>query len=150
MEEEKDLINAIIYTRDDREYELLKSILLEEQKNAEVSRAVLDGFTHYDRPYDIAVIALEGAAGMNEALEIKERFPDTRILWVTSDEDFAQIAIRNHIYDLIKRPYEYDRLRESIRKLVSLCTNRFLYQSDVKDDYMTSLQNLNREWSALV
>ena len=150
MEEEKDLINAIIYTRDDREYELLKSILLEEQKNAEVSRAVLDGFTHYDRQYDIAVIALEGAAGMNEALEIKERFPDTRILWVTSDEDFAQIAIRNHIYDLIKRPYEYDRLRESIRKLVSLCTNRFLYQSDVKDDYMTSLQNLNREWSALV
>ena len=150
MEEEKDLINAIIYTRDDREYELLKSILLEEQKNAEVSRAVLDGFTHYDRSYDIAVIALEGAAGMNEALEIKERFPDTRILWVTSDEDFAQIAIRNHIYDLIKRPYEYDRLRESIRKLVSLCTNRFLYQSDVKDDYMTSLQNLNREWSALV
>ena len=150
MEEEKDLINAIIYTRDDREYELLKSILLEEQKNAEVSRAVLDGFTHYDRPYDIAVIALEGAAGMNEALEIKERFPDTRILWVTSDEDFAQIAIRNHIYDLIKRPYEYDRLRESIRNLVSLCTNRFLYQSDVKDDYMTSLQNLNREWSALV
>ena len=150
MEEEKDLINAIIYTRDDREYELLKSILLEEQKNAEVSRAVLDGFTHYDRQYDIAVIALEGAAGMNEALEIKERFPDTRILWVTSDEDFAQSAIRNHIYDLIKRPYEYDRLRESIRKLVSLCTNRFLYQSDVKDDYMTSLQNLNREWSALV
>ena len=58
-------------SKDDGEYELLKGILLEEQKNAEVSRAVLDGFTHYDRSYDIAVIALEGAAGMNEALEIK-------------------------------------------------------------------------------
>ena len=112
----------------------------------EVSRAVLDGFTHYDRPYDIAVIALEGAAGMNEALEIKERFPDTRILWVTSDENFAQIAIRNHIYDLIKRPYELDRLREAIRNVVSLCPSRFLYQSDGKGDYMTSLQDLNREW----
>ena len=144
------MIDAIIYTRDDMEYELLKGILLEEQKNAEVFRAVLDGFTHYDRPYDIAVIALEGAAGMNEALEIKERFPDTRILWVTSDEDFAQIAMRNHIYDFIKRPYEPDRLREAIRKVVSLCPNRFLYQSDGKGDYMTSLQELNREWSTLV
>ena len=145
-EEGQKLIDAIIYTKDDREYELLKDILLEEHNNAEVFRAELDGFTHYDRSYDIAVIALEGAAGMNEALEIKERFPDTKILWITSDEDFAQIAIRNHIYELIKRPYELDRLRKSIRKVVSLCLDRFLYKSDGKGDFTTSLQDLNREW----
>ena len=83
---------------------------------------------------------------MNEALEIKERFPDTRVLWITSDEDFVQIAMRNHIDDLIKRPYELDRLRESIRKAISLCPNRYLHQSDGKGDSMTSLRDLNREW----
>lgn len=121
-------MNAIIYTKDDMEYDLFKAILEREARLVNVKRAQLNGHKRYDHEYDVAVIALEGAEGMEVVLEYAQRFPDTRVIWVTSDPFFAGVAMRNHIYDFIQRPYEEDRLIISIRDVIERCPNRNVWR----------------------
>ena len=58
-------MNAVIYTKDDREYASMAGILKEESDSMDVFRDPLDGHGHYDYRYDMIVVALEGAKGMN-------------------------------------------------------------------------------------
>ena len=117
-------MDAIIYTRDDREYELCKMTLEREAGLIDVERAVLNGHKRYDYEYDVVIVALEGAEGMEVVLEYSERFADTNIIWITSDPFFAGTAIRRHIYDFIERPYDEERIRNAIKEVIPLCPNR--------------------------
>ena len=117
-------MDAIVYTRDDSEYALIKASLEKDTGPMTVDRAALSGHKRYDREYDVAVVALDGAEGMEVMLEHAKRFPDTQIIWVTNDPYFAGMAMRTHIYDFIERPYDEERIERSIREAIALCPNR--------------------------
>ena len=117
-------MEAIVYTRNDDEYDLIKTTLENEAGLIDVDRHPLNGHTRFDHGYDVAVVALKGAEGMEVMLEYASRFPDTNVIWITDDPFFAGIAIRNHIYDFIERPYSKERLEQSIRDVIERCPNR--------------------------
>ena len=117
-------MDAIIYTRDDEEYDLFKSILESEARRIAVKRDELNGHKRYDHEYDVVIVALEGAEGMEVVLEYAQRFSDTNVIWLTSDPFFAGTALRNHIYDFIRRPFDKERIVQSIREVIPRCPNR--------------------------
>ncbi len=53
-----------------------------------------------------------------------ERYPETQIIWITSDKDFASVAIRHHIHDFIVRPFTKERLSKSVREVLPKCARR--------------------------
>jgi DNA-binding NtrC family response regulator len=112
-------LEALIYTRNDLEYEQLRDALTEVSGLVDVSRDPLDGHGHYGKAYDIVIVALDGAKGMNEVTEWVGRFPDSKIVWITDDRDFAGVAIQKHICDFIVRPFNEERIKESLRSAVS-------------------------------
>ena len=120
-------MDAIIYTRDDAEYVLFKGVLEKEAKLIDVERAKLNGHKRYDYEYDVVVVALEGAEGMEVVLEYSQRFSDTNVIWVTSDPFFAGMAMRNHVFDFIERPFEKGRIERAIREVIPKCPNRNIW-----------------------
>ena len=112
-------MQAVIYTKDDAEYRRMEEILLEENPGIGVRRDPLDGHGHYGVTYDIVVAALDGAKGMEIVLEWSKRYRHSQIIWITSDPDFAGMAIRRHIYDFIVRPCCDERFRESVRGAIA-------------------------------
>ena len=104
-------MDAVIYTKDDTEYNRLSTALQEESELMDVYRDPLDGHGHFDYAYDMVVVALEGAQGMETVLEWSRRYPDTQIIWITSDRYFAGMATRQHIHDFILRPYQVEQIR---------------------------------------
>ncbi len=111
-------MNAVIYTKDDREYVSMAGILREEADSLDVFRDPLDGHGHYDYPYDMVVVALEGARGMNTVLEWSDRYPDARIIWLTSDPDFLSVAFKRHLSDFLVRPFNETEFRRSARNAI--------------------------------
>ena len=133
------IMDAIIYTRDDTEYDLIKEMLERGSAHMDVYRHPLNGHKRYDNEYDIVIVALNGAEGMEVMLEYVQRFPDTSIIWITDDPFFAGIALRNHIYDFIERPYAQDRLEQSIRDVIanSPNRNRWVYPAKKKEELLS-------------
>lgn len=107
-------MNAVIYTKDNQEYLSMAEILREESDRMDVFRDPLDGHGHCDYPYDVVVVALEGARGMNTVLEWSERYPNTGIIWLTSDPYFARIAFQRHLSGFLVRPFHEAEFREAV------------------------------------
>ncbi len=117
-------MNAIIYTRSDVEYESFKKIIEKKNPNIDIERAPLDGHKYYHRSYDLVVVALEGAEGMEVVKEYSERYSDSQIIWITADEYFAAMAMRLHIYDFIKSPYDLERVEDSFKQALKVNPGR--------------------------
>ena len=118
-------MEAVIYTKDDEEYRAFSNIMEKEAERIDIYRDPLDGFCHYEHEYDLAVVALEGARDMNEVQAISEHYPDTQIIWITSDGDFASVAIHRHIHDFIVRPFTEERFPKSVRNVLPKCLHRY-------------------------
>ena len=112
-------VNAVIYTKDDTEYVSMAGILKQESDRMDVFRDPLDGHGHYDYPYDMIVVALEGAKGMNTVLEWSERYPDVKIIWLTSDPDFLSVAFKRHLSGFLVRPFDEEEFRLSARSVLN-------------------------------
>lgn len=108
-------MDAIIYTEDGQEYEMLSGILMDESPGSVVKRGLLDGHYHLGERYDMVVVSVDGAQGMELVCEYRERFGSAQIIWITSDPYFAGVAIRKHIFDFIVRPVTEPRFRESVK-----------------------------------
>ncbi len=119
LKKRRNAVNAVIYTKDDAEYVSMAGILREESERMDVFRDPLDGHGHYDYPYDMIVVALEGAKGMNTVLEWSERYPDVKIIWLTSDPDFLSVAFRRHLSAFLVRPFNEEEFRRSARNVLS-------------------------------
>jgi FixJ family two-component response regulator len=117
-------MEAAIYTRNDTEFISISHIIKEEAGLADIYRDPLDGFSHYEHEYDLAVVALEGARGMNVVEGLSERYSGMQIIWITSDEDFLSVAFRHHIQGFVKRPYGEEDLRRAVRQAISECSHR--------------------------
>ncbi len=118
-------MEAIIYEKNEEEYKMFCDVLENEAELIDIYRDPMDGFSHYEHEYDLVVVALEGARGMNVVDSISERYPDTQIIWITSDKDFASVAIKNHIHDFIVRPFTKERIIRSVREVLPKCPHRY-------------------------
>ncbi len=121
-------MEALVYTSDDKEYEKIKDLLEAGSDLAEVYRDPLNGHNYFSHEYDVVVVALNGAQGMELVLEYSRRFEDTRIIWITDDQYFAKTAIRRHIYDFIERPYDDERLNGSVLEAIRQCPNKHVWK----------------------
>lgn len=109
-------MNAVVFTKSVQEYEMLSGILADELPEAKVEHGKLDGHYHLERKYDIAVIGIDGALGMELVYNYRETFKCI-IIWITDDPYFARMAIRKHIFDFIVRPLSETWFRETLKNL---------------------------------
>ena len=121
-------VEALVYTKDDSEYDKIKCLLETESSIIDVYRDPLNGHSYFSHEYDIVVVALNGAQGMELVLEYSRTFDDTHVIWITDDPYFAGTAIRQHIYDFIERPYDSERLKGAIHEAIRLCPNRNVWK----------------------
>ena len=110
-------MDAVIYTEDDWEYEMLSAALVDELPGAVVTRGVLDGHFHLDERYDVAVVDMDGAQGMELVCKYRELYGGTLVIWITGDPYFAGVAIRTHIFDFLVRPLTELRFQEQLRRI---------------------------------
>ncbi len=117
-------MNCVIYTHDDHEFETFHSLVNHVTGSDSVTRAELNGHKIYKISFDLAIVALDGAEGMEVVREYTLRFPGTQVIWISNDPFFAGFALRNHIYDFITRPADASWLEHSIREAVRLSTEK--------------------------
>ena len=110
-------MDAVVYTMDGQEYEMLSKILKEESPEFTVSRGVTDGEYHLKKEYDVVVMGINGAQGMELVCKYRELYGNTLVIWITDDPYFAGVAIRTHIFDFIVRPFKGARFREALRRI---------------------------------
>jgi len=67
--------------------------------------------------YDVVVVGINGAEGMELVCKYRELYRNTLVVWITDDSYFAGVAIRLHIFDFIVYPLEGQRFRESLRRI---------------------------------
>lgn len=72
---------------------------------------------HMEKEYDIVVVDMDGAEGMEFVCKYRAVYGNTLVVWITDDRYFAGVAIRLHIFDFIIRPLEEDRFRESLKRI---------------------------------
>ncbi len=110
-------MDAVVFTKSVQEYEMLSRIFVDELPETIVELGKLDGDYHLEHKYDIVVIDVDGALGMELVYNYREMFDGTFVIWITNDPYFAGVAIRTRIFDFIVRPLEEIRFRETVRKL---------------------------------
>lgn len=125
-------MNTIIYTHDNAEFESFKSLVINASGTSSVTHAEINGHKTYKIVYDLAIVALDGAEGMEVVREYTLRFPNTRVIWISNDRFFAGAALRNHIFDFITRPVDNSWLEHSIREATHLFTDGFPDTGDLK------------------
>ena len=111
-------MDAVIYTESGQEYEMLSGILEYESPGIMVSRGIMDGSFHLEHEYDIAVVGVDGAFGMELVCKYREMYGNTLVVWITDDRYFAGVAIRTRVFGFIVRPLEETQFQEMARKIV--------------------------------
>lgn len=110
-------MDAVIFTKIRQEYETLSEILANELPGITVNQGRIDGHCHAEHKYDLVIIGIDGAQGMELVCNYREIFDCTPVIWITNDPYFAGVAIRMRIFDFIVRPLVETRFRETVRKL---------------------------------
>ena len=110
-------MDALIYTRDDGEYGMLSRIFMEELPDAAVERGLLDGHMHMEKKYDVVVVDMDGAEGMEYVCKYRAVYGNTLVVWITNDRYFAGVAIRLHVFEFILRPFEEGGFREPLKRI---------------------------------
>ena len=113
-------MNTVVYTRDTSEFESYQSLIGQVTESDNITRVEPDGPKTYKIVYDLVIVALDGAEGMEVVREYSIRFPKTRVIWISNDAFFAGYALRNHIYDFITRPVDRSWLEHSVREAARL------------------------------
>ena len=93
-------MDAVVFTKSRQEYGMLSGILADESPGMRVSQGSMDGHYHLEHKYDIVVVGVDGAQGMELVCAYRERFGDALVIWITDDPYFAGVAIRTHILTL--------------------------------------------------
>ena len=114
-------MKAVIYTRDDSEFDLICRLLSAKAAGFEIYRVPLDGHGHYSAYIDMAIVAVDGAEGMEIMLELTGRYPDARMIWITDDRNAAGMAIRTHICSFLVRPYTEEDISAAVSEAALKC-----------------------------
>ena len=111
-------MKVLIETESDAEYKRLSRIVLEEDTEADVTHAPSDGHYHHGPGYDLAVISVDGAKGMEAVIPVRERYSRTMLIWITNDKYFAHMAMRKKVFEFLVRPYADDEFRVAVKKFL--------------------------------
>lgn len=111
-------MKGVVFTESEEEYKLLSKIMHESISEIFIKHELNDEkFRMENLGCDIAVVAINGALGMEIVQEHRYRYPEAKVIWITDDKYFAGVAIRQHIFDFIVRPIPEIRFREAMEKL---------------------------------
>ena len=81
-------------------------------------QAAITSSFHLEHEYDIAVVGVDGAFGMELVCKYREMYGNTLVVWITDDRYFAGVAIRTRVFGFIVRPLEETQFQEVARKIV--------------------------------
>ncbi|MCR5432616.1 MAG: hypothetical protein K6E95_08675 [Lachnospiraceae bacterium] len=109
-------MTAVIYTRNNNDSAFLNETVRRAAEDMSVTLINPEGTKYFRVAYDLVVVDINGAEGMEIVLEYAERFPGSKIIWITDDPYFAKTAIRNHIHDFITRPLDVSWFEHSVRE----------------------------------
>ena len=85
-------MDALIYTRDDREYQTLKRILAEEAGVADVHRGDPGTGNQYRHDYDLIIVACDDQTGLRQIRKWKEVNEAIQIIWIAEDDYYMKDA----------------------------------------------------------
>lgn len=98
--------------------ELIKIIKM--KKNVKIDGIIngsqLEEILHMKK-YDVAIVALNGARGLEAIVKIRDFDKRLPIIWISNDEYFALISYRYRVHMFIQKPFKEDELLESIMEL---------------------------------
>lgn len=111
-------MNGVVFTESVGEYKLLVRLISEIIPDISLRHEVDDEHFRMTENVgcDVAIVAIDGALGMEIVQEHRYRYPNTQLIWITDDKYFAGVAIRQHIFDFIVRPIPEIRFKEAIKR----------------------------------
>jgi len=81
----------------------------------------------------ITDISMPGMSGIEVVKNIREKLPDTEIIFITSYQDFIKEAVNLYAYDYIEKPIDYQRFDKTIQRIaekVSSSSNLLQFMTD--------------------
>ncbi len=122
-------MDALIYTKDQKEYEMLVQILQEEARVIDIWRAKPEGFGHVpmDYEYDLVIVGIDGEEAKETIQYWKKTYADVQLIWISSDRKQIEDAFRYHCWDYFDRPYNKEEIRKSIRNAIPKCPKRNIW-----------------------
>jgi two-component SAPR family response regulator len=66
--------------------------------------------------YEIVVVAIDKAKGMEAVKHIQLRDPKTQIIWFSNDKDFAGFAFEKGVRQFALQPISKEKLEEGLRR----------------------------------
>ena len=117
-------MDALIYTSNDQEYQVLEEILAEEAGVVNVHRGDPDTDRQYHYPYDLVIAACEDEKSLRQIRRWKEASDIVQIIWITEDAQNLKNAFKYFVFDCFTRPYDEARVRLAIRHVIPRCPRR--------------------------
>jgi len=71
------------------------------------------------KQFDLLVVVLNGAAGLEAVRKIRGKSPVTPLLWIT-DEDYSIFGYQYHVTSFLPRPVGDKELREAVMRCLGL------------------------------
>ena len=70
------------------------------------------------KKFDGAIIALDGAEGLEGVNALREHQKSLPIIWMSNDEQFALISYRYKVTMFLTKPYQLDELEEAMIRVM--------------------------------
>lgn len=71
------------------------------------------------KQFGLFVVALNGELGLEAVQQIREKAPDTPLLWI-SDEDFSMLSYQYRVSYFLRKPVPDRELREAVTRCLGL------------------------------
>ena len=71
------------------------------------------------KPFSLLIVALNGVAGLEAVRELREKAPNTPLLWI-SDEDYSLFGYQYRVTRFLRRPASVAQLREALAVCLKL------------------------------
>ena len=75
------------------------------------------------KPFSLLAVILNGTAGLDAVQRIRERQPETPLLWI-SDEDFSLLGYQYHVTCFLHSPVCNAELQEAVKNCLCLREER--------------------------
>lgn len=67
----------------------------------------------------ITDIVMPGMSGIEVIKNIRDKLPDTEIIFITSYQEFIKEAVNLYAYDYIEKPIDYQRFNKTIKRITA-------------------------------
>ena len=121
-------MDALIYTRDEQEYQTLARILTEEAGVVDVHHGDPDAEVRFQYDYDLMIVACDDPTCLRLVRKWREISETLQVIWITEDERYMKDAFHYFVFDCFTRPYNEERVRHAVRHVLPRCSYRYRWQ----------------------